>query len=231
MSKLAYLTIDDAPSKFMKNKVDFLKKKNIPALFFCIGKLIEKNPEPVIYAIKNGFIIGNHAYSHTNFAKMNIKECLDEILKTDKIIDNLYKKIKIKRQTKYFRYPFGAKGDIFFGSPFIFFRKLNKKFNTVENYLQKLNYQPLQIKNFKKRYPERFTMNDADTGWTKDVGEWKIVKYNSKFSLIQHIINKNFSYKNGNEILLIHDMEQTHAYFEKIINMLISKKFKFLNIQ
>ena len=41
MSK-AYLTIDDAPSENFEEKVEFLEGKNIPAIFFCEGRYIEK---------------------------------------------------------------------------------------------------------------------------------------------------------------------------------------------
>ncbi|MCD6471339.1 polysaccharide deacetylase family protein, partial [bacterium] len=51
------LTVDDCPSSDFKRKVDFLLLKNIPAIFFCIGKLTEKRKKVIIYAIKNGFII------------------------------------------------------------------------------------------------------------------------------------------------------------------------------
>ena len=35
MRKIAYLTIDDGPSKDMKMKVDYLVSKGIPAIWFC----------------------------------------------------------------------------------------------------------------------------------------------------------------------------------------------------
>jgi len=60
--KHAYLTIDDSPSKFTKNKVDFLKKNNIKAIFYCRGEFIKGNMNAVIYAIEKGFLIGNHSY-------------------------------------------------------------------------------------------------------------------------------------------------------------------------
>ena len=50
--KIAYLTIDDAPSNDFKRKVDYLLSKSIPAIFFCRGNLMEKRPEVVTYAIK-----------------------------------------------------------------------------------------------------------------------------------------------------------------------------------
>jgi len=96
MTKFAYLTIDDCPSSDFKRKVDFLFSKNIPAIFFCIGKLTEKRKRIVIYAIKKNFIIGNHSYSHIPFSKLSLKEGKREIKKTDKLIEQLYEKAKVK---------------------------------------------------------------------------------------------------------------------------------------
>ena len=59
--KIAYLIIDDGPSKDMKKKVDFLVSKKIPAIWFCRGDYLEKRPEAAVYAIKKGHIIGNHS--------------------------------------------------------------------------------------------------------------------------------------------------------------------------
>ncbi|SRR6056297_831670 len=231
MAKLAYFTIDDSPGKYTTRKVDLLKKKKIPALFFCRGDFMEKNPEPVIYALKNGFVAGNHAYSHTPFSKLTIDECLNEILKTDQIIDDLYEKAKVSRGKKYFRYPFGTKGNIRFGNPMIFLREFDKKFNAVENHLKQLGYEPLKIENFRKRYPEGFIMNDTDTFWTRDIKEWQIRKYNLKFDSIEKRMDKSFSSRNGNEIILVHDHEETQDYFERIVNKLILKGFEFLEIK
>ena len=61
-TKKAYLTINDSPSPHIKQKVDFLLSKGIPAIFFCEGRKIEEHSNTVIYAIKNDFIIGNHSY-------------------------------------------------------------------------------------------------------------------------------------------------------------------------
>jgi len=74
-------------------------------------------------------------------------------------------------------------------------------------------------------------MNDTDTYWTKDIGEWRMYEFNLKFSSIEKRIDRSLSYKNGNEIILVHDIEYTQNYFEKIINKLISKGFKFLEIK
>ena len=104
--KKAILTIDDAPSSDFRNKVRYLKKNNITAIFFIIGKVAEKKIDDLVYAIKKGFIIGNHSYSHPSFSDISLKEAEKQIKETDKIIEKAYKKAGIKRQIKVFRFLF-----------------------------------------------------------------------------------------------------------------------------
>ena len=58
MQKIAYLTIDDAPTEDFIRKVNYLKSVNVPAIFFCRGDRLEQRPDDLIYAIQQGFIIG-----------------------------------------------------------------------------------------------------------------------------------------------------------------------------
>ena len=44
--KEIFLTFDDGPTPLITNHtLDILKKHNIKATFFCLGKQVEKNPE------------------------------------------------------------------------------------------------------------------------------------------------------------------------------------------
>ncbi|MFB6099960.1 MAG: polysaccharide deacetylase family protein [Candidatus Nanohalobium sp.] len=109
MSK-AYLTIDDSPSKVMEAKLDFLDRKGIPAMFFCEGAKLEERPELVKEAIRRGFIIGNHSYSHPKFSEISFEKAKKEIKKTEEIIDDIYDKVDTERPGKFFRFPYGDKG-------------------------------------------------------------------------------------------------------------------------
>jgi peptidoglycan/xylan/chitin deacetylase (PgdA/CDA1 family) len=42
-TKIAYLTIDDSPSRFMRHKVDYLLSRGIPAIFYVRGEFVEQN--------------------------------------------------------------------------------------------------------------------------------------------------------------------------------------------
>jgi len=66
----------------------------------CIGSEIEKRPEDVIYSIRKGGIIGNHSYSHPRFSQISLEECFEEIEKTDRIIDSIYREAGVARLLK-----------------------------------------------------------------------------------------------------------------------------------
>ena len=87
--KKVFLTIDDSPSSTFIEKLDYLESKNIPAVFFCIGNLMEKREEMMVECVNRGFSIGNHSYSHPHFSKIDIDQCKIEIEKTDEIIEIL----------------------------------------------------------------------------------------------------------------------------------------------
>ena len=86
--KIAYLTFDDGPNNNVTLKVlDILKKENIKANFFVIGK--HEYPEVTKLIYENGHFIGNHTYSHNNNIIYKNKETFfNEIKQTDIAIGN-----------------------------------------------------------------------------------------------------------------------------------------------
>ena len=65
--KIAYLTFDDGPTLKATGKIlDILKKEDVKATFFVIGKYVKNHPELVKRAYEEGHYIANHGYSHDN---------------------------------------------------------------------------------------------------------------------------------------------------------------------
>jgi peptidoglycan/xylan/chitin deacetylase (PgdA/CDA1 family) len=63
--KTCYLTFDDGPSVEVTSSIlDTLKKYNVPATFFVVGKNAEQYPELIKRMDAEGHSIGNHSYSH-----------------------------------------------------------------------------------------------------------------------------------------------------------------------
>jgi peptidoglycan/xylan/chitin deacetylase (PgdA/CDA1 family) len=97
------LTFDDGPnSKATPQILDILKKNNVPATFFVLGKFIEKNKDIIKRTANEGHMIGNHTFTHASGNITDIAKIKREIEKTDALI---YKYSGITG--KYFRPPFG----------------------------------------------------------------------------------------------------------------------------
>jgi len=98
-------TFDDGPHP--KNTaliLKTLKKHNVKATFFVIGKEAEKYPEIIQQIYKDGHIIGNHSNSHNNFIPFfSSKKLINDYKKSDLIIKNI-----IGRKPNYLRPPFGV---------------------------------------------------------------------------------------------------------------------------
>ncbi len=226
--KKVYLTVDDSPNESTVKKVDFLNERNIEAIFFCRGDYMEKNPEISQYIIANNHIIGNHSYSHKHFKDFSVQECRNQIIKTDQIISEIYRRENKEFTEKYFRYPFGMKANIPYSSKKIFLRHFSKKFRIVESTLKELNYQALKINDYTKRYPEKHRLNDTDTFWTFDVAEWRIKGSNISLQDTLNRIDRELVVENGNEILMMHDNASYHDIFEIVLNHIAEKEIQFL---
>jgi peptidoglycan/xylan/chitin deacetylase (PgdA/CDA1 family) len=96
--KIVYLTFDDGPSETVTPQIlDTLKKENVHATFFVMGKAIdqsEANKELVKRELAEGNAIGNHTYSHNyNYlypnGKINIENCMADIEKTNEVLKNI----------------------------------------------------------------------------------------------------------------------------------------------
>ncbi|RKS53149.1 peptidoglycan/xylan/chitin deacetylase (PgdA/CDA1 family) [Gillisia mitskevichiae] len=74
------LTFDDGPVENTLQILALLKKFDMKASFFCIGKHIQENPAIFQQIIDEGHMIGNHTFSHTR--KMGF-------LRTQKIIEEI----------------------------------------------------------------------------------------------------------------------------------------------
>lgn len=107
----AYLTIDDSPSERFRELVDFLHERNIPAVLFCRGDLLEQNPEDGVYAIHKGFVLGNHGYAHKRASRFeSFDEVARDIAHADSVIEGVYKMAHTERPGKYFRFAYLDRG-------------------------------------------------------------------------------------------------------------------------
>jgi peptidoglycan-N-acetylmuramic acid deacetylase len=131
------ITIDDLPfvghanhivgKLYQKNGrllkiIQALMVHKIPAAGFIIAGTIDKSQLSLLDMFRReGFLLGNHTYSHLNLDKVTASVYIDDIEHADKILQPLL------TQPKYFRYPYLAKG-------------LDGKKQCVYDYLNHHNY-------------------------------------------------------------------------------------------
>ena len=93
--KVLYLTFDDGPTPEITNwTLDLLKSYNAKATFFCIGNNIEQYPEIFADILNDGHAIGNHTYEHPLGWNTNTDIYVDEVTKTQDIINFEIENIK-----------------------------------------------------------------------------------------------------------------------------------------
>ena len=87
--KILYLTFDDGPhpeaTPFVLRE---LKKHNVLATFFCIGKNVVSYPGIYKQVLQEGHSIGNHTYNHLNGWKTNNDDYLKDIALASNEIDS-----------------------------------------------------------------------------------------------------------------------------------------------
>ena len=101
--KYVALTFDDGPHyKYTEMLLDGLKKRNVKVTFFVLGSNASKNYNILKKAALDGHVIGNHTYSHKNLFRLKEEEILEEIDKTNQIIEAI-----TGTTPKYFRPSYG----------------------------------------------------------------------------------------------------------------------------
>ncbi len=98
------ITFDDGPDPEWTPKVlDILKKYNVKAAFFLVGKNAENYPGLVRRIVDEGHEIGNHTYYHPNLALCWPEHVRLELNATQLLIESI-----TGRSTTLFRPPYGA---------------------------------------------------------------------------------------------------------------------------
>ena len=101
--KVVALTFDDGPSpEYTPLILDVLKKHNVKATFFLVGKHVKKYPDVARRILAEGHEIGNHTYSHRDLVPSTIKKLKREILQNQELI-----KEYLGVETRLFRPPRG----------------------------------------------------------------------------------------------------------------------------
>lgn len=100
--KVVALTFDDGPKPGQTEAIlDILKRHEVRASFFMVGRRIERHPELAARVLAEGHQLGNHSYSHRRLVLKSPSYVQGEIDKTDALLRGL-----------------GVKGEILFRAPY-----------------------------------------------------------------------------------------------------------------
>ena len=103
IDKKVMLTFDDGPCHSTISVLEILKKNQVNALFFLIGKNINDNEYIVKQIIDDGHSIGNHSFSHHFwFDIWSTKKVITDIAQCQEIIE------KYQPNKNLFRPPYGV---------------------------------------------------------------------------------------------------------------------------
>lgn len=95
--KAVFLTFDDGPHPVITPFVlEILAQYKASATFFCIGDNVKRFPEIYERILAAGHAVGNHTFNHLNGWKTSDNKYIDNIEKTQELIDS-----------KLFRPPYG----------------------------------------------------------------------------------------------------------------------------
>ena len=88
--KKIYLTFDDGPipevTPWVLDQLDAFQAK---ATFFCVGENIMRHQEILLDIINRGHNVGNHTYNHLNGWRTEKAVYLENVAKTDEILERL----------------------------------------------------------------------------------------------------------------------------------------------
>jgi peptidoglycan/xylan/chitin deacetylase (PgdA/CDA1 family) len=96
------LTFDDGPDpEWTPAILDILKRENVPATFFVMGKNGQAHPELLRRMVNEGHEIGNHTFTHPNLGEIPGRITMLELNATQRLIESI-----TGRSTVLFRPPY-----------------------------------------------------------------------------------------------------------------------------
>lgn len=221
----ALLTIDDVPEKVHREVTDYLLEKGIPAVFFAIGQSAETNRESIIYALQNGFHVGNHTYTHANLGELTYEEAIAEIEKCDAVIDSLYQEAGVERTYKLFRFPYLSKG--------------NETREALQKYLRDNGFTKLKDDGVGgPLYADMRAKDEIDVGCSFDIQEY--LMHGNPDIRIDWVLNRMEKGDEGNplfgddvkHIILLHTHDYSNelapGYYKAIIEKMLENGTEFL---
>jgi peptidoglycan/xylan/chitin deacetylase (PgdA/CDA1 family) len=217
----ALLTIDDFASRNTPALVDYLTEKGIRPILFGWGEMIEKHYDEALYAVKKGFIVGNHSYSHPHFSELTTQQAIEEVEKCEAVLNKLYCDAGVERTWRPFRFPYGDKGG-------------NNK-DALQQYFREHGFHKVDDRHIPYTWwKESACYKDIDTFWTFDFEEYRLAwndgfTYASIQAKMQNpapVQGAALYGENQRNILLLHDHAETDAVLPGYYRLFIEDMLK-----
>ena len=217
----ALLTIDDFASRNTPALVDYLTEKGIRPILFGWGEMIEKHYDEALYAVKKGFIVGNHSYSHPHFSELTTQQAIEEVEKCEAVLNKLYCDAGVERTWRPFRFPYGDKGG-------------NNK-DALQQYFREHGFHKVDDRHIPYTWwKESACYKDIDTFWTFDFEEYRLTwndgfTYASIQAKMQNpspVQGAALYGENQRNILLLHDHAETDAVLPGYYRLFIEDMLK-----
>ena len=206
----AYLTIDDAPSAELPEKLAVLEDRDVPALFFCEGRRLADYSEHARRAVEAGYHLGNHAYSHSHASDIDRETFADELERTDSVLEAVYGDAGVDRPAKLFRFPFGDKG--------------GETADAFQRVLDREGFLGPDPDPLGGGYAADYG-DDRDWYWTVSVVDWRI---DSRADLRERVDEEADRLEgSGADIIPFHDAGNAPALFEAFVDLLLERGVEF----
>ncbi len=84
-----YITIDDGPGNYSEDLLNVLKRYNVHATFYLVGRYSQTYPATVRRIKAEGHRVANHSYSHSLLTRLPTAEISQELTSTQNILKSL----------------------------------------------------------------------------------------------------------------------------------------------
>ena len=152
-----YLTIDDAPTERLPEKVETLAARDIPAVFFCEGRRLDGHDSAAREAIERGYHLGNHTDTHLHASEIPPERFRAEVTRTESSIEELYEATGETRPARLFRFPYGDKD--------------GAQRERLQRILREQGFAPPEPAAIDSEWYECHA-GDMDWPWTVDIEDW-----------------------------------------------------------
>lgn len=90
-------------NEYIPQLLEIFNRYDVRSTFFLDGSWLKKNVDLAEMIVREGHEIGNHAYSHPDMSRLSEQEVTDQIVKTNRLIQQ-----ELKLKTKWFAPPSGS---------------------------------------------------------------------------------------------------------------------------